>query len=226
MKHFFGAFFSFLILIMAWFFSFGMIMTQKDRTDFSKPFFHNVDEIAADFRINEVSSSNSIFEYEKLNWMNGQYIKKMDIAKLTDLALPFLSKYDTSIYTREKLERIIEVTREPITLLSDLENDTQYFFEQPIYDEVKEILDGEVAKAVLPKFLEELKTWDFENHDEIHDKLGDIRTFFKENNGYKPKETMWAIRSALTGRTRGADMVATIQILGKDEIIKRLEKLI
>ena len=186
----------------------------------------DVDAIAADFRINEVSSSNSIFEYEKLNWMNGQYIKKMDIAKLTDLALPFLAKYDTSIYSREKLERIIEVTREPITLLSDLENDTQYFFEAPIYDEVKEILDGEVAKAVLPKFLEEIKTWDFENHDEIHDKLGDIRTFFKENNGFKPKETMWAIRSALTGRTRGADMVATIQILGKDEIIKRLEKLV
>ena len=186
----------------------------------------NVDEIAADFRINEVSSSNSIFEYEKLNWMNGQYIKKMDIAKLTDLALPFLSKYDTSKYSREKLERIIEVTREPITLLSDLENDTQYFFENPIYDEVKEIIEGDVAKVVLPKFLEELKTWDFENHDEIHDKLGDIRNYFKENNGFKPKETMWAIRSALTGRTRGADMVATIQILGKDEIVKRLEKLV
>ncbi|MBQ8636102.1 glutamate--tRNA ligase [bacterium] len=186
----------------------------------------NVDEIAADFRINEVSSSNSIFEYEKLNWMNGQYIKKMDISKLTDLALPFLSKYDTSKYSREKLERIIEVTREPITLLADLENDTQYFFENPIYDEVKEILDGEVAKLVLPKFANEAKTWDFDNHDEIHDKLGDLRTYFKENNGFKPKETMWAIRSALTGRTRGADMVATIQILGKDEVIKRLEKLI
>ncbi|MBQ9149934.1 glutamate--tRNA ligase [bacterium] len=186
----------------------------------------NVDEIAADFRINEVSSSNSIFEYEKLNWMNGQYIKKMDISKLTDLALPFLAKYDTSKYSREKLERIIEVTREPITLLSDLENDTQYFFEAPFYDEVKEILEGDVAKLVLPKFLEELKTWDFDNHDEIHDKLGDIRTFFKENNGFKPKETMWAIRSALTGRTRGADMVATIQILGKDEVIKRVEKLV
>ena len=91
---------------------------------------------------------------------------------------------------------------------------------------LQEILEGEVARAVLPKFLEELKTWDFDNHEEIHNKLGDIRTFFKENNGYKPKETMWAIRSALTGRTRGADMVATIQILGKDEIIKRLENLI
>src|SRR5574344_2116729 len=52
-----------------------------------------VDEIAADFRINEVSSSNSIFEYDKLNWMNGQYINKMDIKKLTELIKPYLSCY-------------------------------------------------------------------------------------------------------------------------------------
>lgn len=182
----------------------------------------NVDEIAADFRIGEISSSNSIFEYEKLNWMNGQYIKKMDISRLTDLALEFLTKYDTSKYSRKKLEHIIEVTREPITLLSDLENDTQYFFEKPNYDDVQEILNGEIAKEVLPKFLEQVKEYDFENSEEIHDKLGELRTYFKEQKGFKPKETMWAIRSALTGRTRGADMVATIQILGQNEIIERL----
>ena len=157
--------------------------------------------------------------------MNGQYIKKMDISKLTDLALPFLNMYDTSKYTRKQLEHIIEVTREPITLLKDLVNDTQYFFEKPDYTEVKEILDGEIAKVVLAKFKEDVQGYDFENHDDIHDKLADLRTFFKENNGFKPKETMWAIRSALTGRTRGADMVATIQILGKEEIIARLNNL-
>ena len=186
----------------------------------------NVDEIAADFRIHEVSSSNSIFEYEKLNWMNGQYIKHMDISKLTDLALPFLNMYDTSKYTRKQLEHIIEVTREPITLLKDLVNDTQYFFEKPKYDDVKEILDGDVAKIVLPKFLEDVQGYDFNNEEEIHDKLGELRSYFKENNGFKPKETMWAIRSALTGRTRGADMVATIQILGKDEVVERLKNCI
>ncbi len=185
----------------------------------------NVDEIAADFRINEVSSSNSIFEYEKLNWMNGQYIKKMDISKLTDLALPFLSKYDTSKYSRQQLEHIIEVTREPITLLKDLEFDTQYFFEAPDYTEVKDLLASDLSKDVLSKFKEDVKNYDFENEQDIHDKLADFRTYFKENKGYKPKETMWAIRAALTGRTRGADMVATIQILGKDEVLKRLNNI-
>ena len=185
----------------------------------------NVDEIAADFRINEVSSSNSIFEYEKLNWMNGQYIKKMDISKLTDLALPFLNKYDTSKYSRQQLEHIIEVTREPITLLKDLEFDTQYFFEAPDYTEVKDLLASDLSKDVLSKFKEDVKNYDFENEQDIHDKLADFRTYFKENKGYKPKETMWAIRAALTGRTRGADMVAIIQILGKDEVLKRLNNI-
>ena len=49
----------------------------------------SVDEIAQDFRINEVSSSNSIFEYDKLNWMNSQYIKKLDINDLKERLKPF-----------------------------------------------------------------------------------------------------------------------------------------
>ena len=82
-----------------------------------------------------------------------------------------------------------------------------------------------IAKDVLAKFKEEVQTYDFNNEEEIHDKLGELRTYFKEQKGYKPKETMWAIRSALTGRTRGADMVATIQVLGKDEVLKRLNSI-
>jgi len=184
----------------------------------------NVDEIAADFRINEISSSNSIFEYEKLNWMNGQYIKRMEIPRLVDLALPFLSKYDVSKYSRKQLEHIIEVTREPITLLADLEYDTQYFFEKPIYDEVKELLSTDLAKDVLSKLKNDIVNYDFDNSDDLHEKMAEFRTYFKEQKGYKPKETMWAVRAAITGRTRGADMVAILEILGKDEVIERLSK--
>ena len=108
-----------------------------------------VDEIAADFRIHEVSSSNSVFEYDKLNWMNGQYIKKMEIPKLTDMILPFLSDYDTSKYSREKLEKIVEITREPLTVLSEIKHDASYFFEEDInLDEVREVVDKDSSKEV------------------------------------------------------------------------------
>ena len=148
----------------------------------------------------------------------------MDLSKLTDLALPFLDMYDTSKYSRKQLERIIEVTREPITLLKELGHDTQYFFEKPEYSEVKELLEGEIAHKVLPYFKSEVENYDFNNEEEIHEKLANLRTYFKEQFGYKPKETMWAIRAALTGRTRGADMVAIIILLGKNEVLERLSK--
>ena len=183
-----------------------------------------VDEIAKDFRINEISSSNSIFEYDKLNWMNGQYIKKMDISKLTDMIIPFLSDYDLSELSREKLEKMVEITREPLTTLKDIQKDVPYFFGEDVpLDEVKELLTTELSKNVLNKFIELAQKWDFTNEQELHDDLQKLRDDFKANFGYKPKETMWAIRAAVTGRTRGADMVGILTILGKDKVLRRIK---
>lgn len=184
-----------------------------------------VDEIAKDFRIKEISSSNSIFEYDKLNWMNGQYIKKMDISKLTDMIIPFLSDYDLSELSREKLEKMVEITREPLTTLKDIQNDVPYFFGEDVQlDEVKELLTTELSKNVLNKFMELAQKWDFTDEQELHDDLQKLRDDFKANFGYKPKETMWAIRAAVTGRTRGADMVGILTILGKDKVLRRTKK--
>lgn len=184
----------------------------------------SVDEIAADFRIHEVSSSNSVFEYDKLNWMNGQYIKKMEIPKLTDMILPFLSKYDTAQYDRKKLEKIVEITREPLTVLSQIEHDASYFFEDKInLDEVKEVIEKDSSKEVIKYVLDNAQSWNFDDEEDIHNKLSDLRAYFKENKGLKPKDTMWAVRAALTGRTRGADMAETVWILGKERVLKRLE---
>lgn len=189
----------------------------------------NLEEIAQDFRIHEVSSSNSIFEYDKLNWMNGQYIKKMDIKELTAMAKPFLSKYDLSELTEEQLEKVILATREPITIISDLTNDVSYFFGKDIeYEEgVKEAnIDTEQAQNILKYFDSKLDEYDFDNEEKLHEQLAEFRTYFKEQFGIKPKVTMWTIRAALTGRTHGADMGVILEVLGKDKVKYRIEKAI
>ena len=165
--------------------------------------------------------------------MNGQYIKKMDISKLTDMALPFLSKYNSSEFgdfglskmSRENLEKMIEITREPITTLSELEHDCAYFFGKDVdYTEGMETLQKPDAKTVLNRVMELIDGWDFESDEVIHEVLADLRTEFKEKHNMKPKETMWAVRAAITGRTRGADMAKTMTILGKDVCIHRIKK--
>lgn len=184
-----------------------------------------LEEIAQDFRLNEISSSNSIFEYDKLNWMNGQYIKKMDISKLTDLAIPFISCYDLNSMSREHLEKMIASTREPISVLSELTNDVKYFFGEDVEfenDVLDSVVKTEKSQKVLHYIAEQIKDWAFDNPEKLHEQLADIRTLFKEKESIKPKESMWALRAALTGRIHGADLAVIIEILGKDKVQKRV----
>lgn len=186
-----------------------------------------VDEIAADFRIHEVSSSNSIFEYDKLNWMNSHYIKMLDIEDLKERLKPFLAKYDLSSMTDEQYTKMVEITREPLTLLSDITDDVAYFFGKDVEIDPQvqaDVLDTETSQEVLKTFVEQAKDWEW-TEENLHEKLEQFRGFYKEK-GIKPKVTMWAIRAAVTGRTRGADMVGTLVVLGKETSLYRAGKAI
>ncbi|MBQ4114060.1 hypothetical protein IJD34_01510, partial [bacterium] len=66
------------------------------------------------------------------------------------------------------------------------------------------------------------ESWEWTEHN-LHEKLEAFRGEFKEK-GIKPKATMWAIRGAVTGRTRGADMTATLEIIGKEDCLARAKK--
>lgn len=187
-----------------------------------------VDEIAQDFRINDVSSSNSVFEYDKLNWMNSQYIKKLSTDDLKRKLIPFLDQYNICGLSEEQFSRIVEVTREPLTILSDITDAVPYFFggrNVNIEPEVQsEVLDTETSQTVLKEFASQAQGWEFDE-ETLHHKLDEFRAFFKEK-GIKPKETMWAIRAAVTGRTRGADITAVLAILGKENVLARVNNAI
>ena len=70
-------------------------------------------------------------------------------------------------------------------------------------------------------YLEQSKDWEY-TEENLHEKLEAFRGYFKEK-GIKPKVTMWAIRAAVTGRTRGADMTAILAILGKEKVERRIK---
>ncbi len=122
---------------------------------------------------------------------------------------------------------MIEITREPLILLSDITDAVSYFFGEDVEIEPEvqtEVLDTETAQQVLAEFLKQAKDWNFDE-ETLHEKLEAFRGEFKEK-GIKPKQTMWAIRAAVTGRTKGADMTAILAILGKDKVFKRVSKVI
>ena len=185
-----------------------------------------VDKIAEDFRIGEVSSSNSIFEYDKLKWMNSHYIKALPIETLKEMLKKYLTQYDLTTLSDAQYTRMVEITREPLTLLSDITDAVPYFFggaEVNVEPEVQAtVLDLPESQEVLKAFVEQGENWEWTEHN-LHEKLEVFRGEFKEK-GIKPKATMWAIRGAITGRTRGADMTATLDIIGKENCLARAKK--
>ena len=184
-----------------------------------------VDAIAADFRIGEISSSNSIFEYDKLRWMNSHYIKMLPIETLKEMLKPYLTQYDLTELSDAQYTRMVEITREPLTLLSDITEAVPYFFGQDVAidPEVQtEVLDLEESQKVLNDFIEKAQTWEW-TEENLHNKLEEFRGTWKEQ-GIKPKATMWAIRAAISGRTRGADMIGLLEVLGKERTLYRAQK--
>ena len=187
-----------------------------------------VDQIAQDFRIGEISSSNSIFEYDKLKWMNSHYIKMLPIDKLKEMLKPYLTKYPLGELSDEQYTRMVEITREPLTLLSDITDAVPYFFGKDVFIEPEaqeKTLDTETAQEVLADFVSKAQDWDWE-YENLEEKLADFRAYWKESKGIKPKVTMWAIRAAVTGRTCGADMCGILVILGKETSLYRAQKAI
>ena len=187
----------------------------------------NVDEIANDFRIHEISSSNSIFEYDKLKWMNSHYIKMLPIEKLKEMLKPYLTQYNLNDLTDEQYTKMVEITREPLTLLSDITDAVPYFFGKDVEIDPETqtgTLDTETSQEVLKDFVEKAADWKWDE-ETLHHELEVFRGVWKEK-GIKPKVTMWAIRAAITGRTRGADMVGVLEILGKETSLYRVKKAI
>ena len=156
--------------------------------------------------------------------MNSHYIKALSIDELKTKLLPYLKQYDLTQLSDEQFTRMVEITREPLVLLSDITEAVPYFFGERVEvepDVKSEVLDIEVSQQVLKAFVEQAADWTFEE-EVLHEKLEVFRGEFKEK-GIKPKQTMWAIRAAVTGGTRGADMTATLAILGKDKVLNRVK---
>ena len=118
---------------------------------------------------------------------------------------------------------MVEVTYEPLTLLSDITDAVPYFFGEGVeFDEkATDTIATEVSQDVLKTFLEQAKDWEW-TEENLHEKLEAFRAYYKEK-GVKPKVTMWAIRAAVTGRICGADMTAILAIIGKDKTFNRVK---
>ncbi len=184
-------------------------------------------ELIKEFSLDDVSKSSAIFDNQKLNWMDGHYIRSASLKRIMDLAIPYLREagYLKGRITPAKkrwLLKVIEATRTHLDYLDQVPEETEVFFtkEIKISKKGKETLKKESSKKVLVALENRLK-----KIKEITDR--NFKTLMKDLEkeiGFRGKNLYLPIRVALTGQNKGPELRFILPILGKRECLRRLSK--
>ncbi|WP_099156818.1 glutamate--tRNA ligase [Virgibacillus ndiopensis] len=181
------------------------------------------------FDPNRLSTSAAIFDPQKLKWMNNEYIKSLDFATVVDLTMPHLIDAgklpsDMDEETRTWAENVIALYKEQLRYGAEIVELTELFFNEHIaYDEdAMDVLNGEQVPEVLQVFTDKLIHLDEFNKDTIK---SEIKATQKET-GHRGKKLFMPIRVATTGQMHGPELPMAIELLGKDVILARLDKVL
>ncbi|MDF9407517.1 glutamate--tRNA ligase [Pelotomaculum isophthalicicum JI] len=187
-----------------------------------------IEALKQQFSLERVAKSPAVFDLDKLNWLNGHYIRQAPLGEITDLAIPYLEKagYITTPLSQPKYEwvkMVVDAVREYLTCLSEITGHVAFFFADMIEvkeNEAKEILSGEQVPAVLAALRNKVAGSGELTNSEAKLLLKEVG----KETGFKGKQVFMPVRVALTGSTHGPELNQVMVILGKDKIYSRLDR--
>ncbi|MEK7560535.1 MAG: glutamate--tRNA ligase [Patescibacteria group bacterium] len=183
------------------------------------------DEIVAHFSLERVQKSGAVFDVGKLDWMNGEYIRRKSATELIELCLPFLEErgFIKKGGDRNYLEKIVLLEQPRMKKLSEIGERTDFFFREPKYDAPllrwKGMTDNDVRESL-------------QKSKQLLGALGmgvveskNIEKIFFEAIGERDKGTLlWPLRVALTGKKASPGPFEIIEIMGIDAALKCIDR--
>jgi glutamyl-tRNA synthetase len=182
------------------------------------------------FTIEAVNAANPVFDKEKLEWMNGEYIRASDDEKLLDLALPFLIREnlvteETAKQKREWLLKYISLFKPRAKTLREFAVQGKYFFTFDYHYEEKAaskyFASAETADR-LSAYADRLSGLDSYEKQEIEQALRGLA----DEMGIKPAALIHPVRLATSGTSTGPPLFDMLELLGREEVVKRIRKAI
>jgi glutamyl-tRNA synthetase len=185
------------------------------------------EEIISSFSLDRIGKKDAVFDEKKLRWMNGKYLSEEENEYILGLLCPKLTsiQYQKVEHERKNYLSLLDLVKSRVQTVNEIIENTEFFFTEPdTYEEKgvnKYFRDGE-SSILLKDILEALKTTD----DFSSDNTEIIIRNLAESMEVKAGELIHPLRLALTGKTTSPGIFDVIQILGKSEVIKRIEKAI
>lgn len=188
---------------------------------------YTLEELGAAFKIEHLNKSPAVFDYKKLEWYNGQYIRALSDEELFDTTLPFIKKGLSNLNTndgatKQKLLALMALIKERLKYLTDAPDLVRFAFVTPTNltkaDLIAKKLDEEKTLAILKSgndFLEQC-------FGSGHDVAEAFAKTASESLGVKLGDYMMTLRIALTGGKVSPPLIGSILALGKEEAFSRL----
>lgn len=173
----------------------------------------SLDEYVKVFDIKDIQTSAPVFDPVKLEWMNGMYIRKYSVSSIKDKVLEFYANKKVNL-DKSLVEKSIPLIHDRIKKLSDYLPLCEFLFKAPEKYEVS--LDGK------KEFFEKVK----KALDKVSDwktvTIGEVLVNLAKELNIKNSQFFADVRMAITGKKISPPLNESIEILGKEECLKRL----
>lgn len=180
-------------------------------------------ELAEVFDYRHISKSPAVFDYTKLKWMNGEYIKAMDEEAFYEMAEPYLKK----TITREMdFHKIASMVKTRIEIFPDIPELVDFLQELPEYDpSMYQHKKMKTTKESSLEVLKELLPMLEDQEDYSNDALYALLLSYVEQKGCKNGYVLWPVRTAVSGKQMTpAGATEIMELLGREESLLRIRK--
>lgn len=191
-----------------------------------------MDELIRQFEISNVHKSPAVFDSNKLDWLNGLYIRGKDNAAILTSCRTYLEAQGVNLdgYSQEFLDAFINIEKDRLKKFSDIADRTNFYFQTPEYDpgiltwKKSTPEDAKAKLTLLAEFISTLDEPSLTKPEYVEEQLKG----FIANHGFDNGSVLWPLRVALTGldKSPGPFEVTAILALGhgKQEVVTRLNQ--
>jgi glutamyl-tRNA synthetase len=198
------------------------------------------DDLVKLFSVEKINKSGAVFNREKLEWFNKEYLRELPAAKLAGLALPFFVKaevvrpeggglaacHETTRFPESLLEKAVTLEQRRVATLADLPEATRFLFTDSVTVDPAMVPGKKSSPAAARERLEGLRAFLADRGEDVFAdaKALEVATIaYVAEKGWTNGESLWPLRVALTGRAASPGPFEVAWALGKERTLKRLD---
>ena len=183
-----------------------------------------LEEAATKFELDRVNKAGAKFDWDKLDWINSQYLHEMPANELVDLLIPYWKEagYDIDGSDKSWLESLTAMIAPSLTRLSDAPEEAKLLFNEVSFsDKATEFLQGEGVAEVLKEIVSSTEAAESFDTDEAKSIIKQVTKSQKVKKGL----VMRSLRAALTGEMQGPDLIQSWVLLHQKQLdLGRIDK--